>query len=296
MVNTDLQSNGLRQINSSIPFTDFGGNGPMCHFAHANGYPPAAYLPMLKILAERCQVFAMHLRPLWEGSNPQEIVDWQPLANDLIAFLSTRSTGPVIGIGHSVGGTTTLRAALRRPDLFTMIILIDPVIFPPWTTVLWNLISMARLEYRVHPLVGGALRRKTEFESSEAMFANYRSKPVFSRFDDAALEAYVRALVRPSANGRVSLNYSPEWEARIYVTASKADLHLWSKLPTLAVPVIVLRGEQTDTFKSPAAALFRWRLPEAEIQVVKGAGHLLPLERPAETAALIEDFIARHTR
>lgn len=288
-----------RSYNGAIPYTDFGGTGGLCHFAHANGYPPAAYAPLLEILGEHYHLIAMHFRPLWEGSDPREIDTWEPFAEDMIQFLSTRAEEPVIGIGHSVGGTTTLRAALQKPELFRMLILIDPVLFPPWVTPLWNLITLAGLEYRVFPLVPGALnsaqRRKTEFDSAEAMLANYRKKKVFERFDDAALEAYVHALIRKSDGARVKLNYSPDWEARIYVTAVRADLPLWAQLPELKVPLLVLRGSETNAFQPLTASLFHWRMPAAEILTVEDASHLLPLEKPAATASLIQKFIEKHT-
>ncbi len=278
-----------------IPFTDFGGVGPVCHFAHANGYPPAAYTPLIKRLSSQLHPIAMHLRPLWDGSDPNGITDWQPFADDLIEFLSASSPGPVIGIGHSIGGTTTLRVALQRPDLLRLIVLIDPVLFPPWVTTGWNIVTRFGLEYQLHPLSRGALRRKTEFESTGDMFANYRTKKVFHRMDSVALEAYVQSIARQTTNGHVQLSYSPDWEARIYVTAAAADLDLWHGLPGLQVPVLVLRGEFSNTFFSHTARLFQRRLPAAEIHTIANAGHLVPLERPEETAVLIKEFIRKHT-
>ena len=37
--------------------------------------------------------------------------------------------GPLIGIGHSMGAVLTLLAATKYPDLFSEIILLDPVLF-----------------------------------------------------------------------------------------------------------------------------------------------------------------------
>jgi pimeloyl-ACP methyl ester carboxylesterase len=36
-------------------------------------------------------------------------------------------------------------------------------------------------------------------------------------------------------------------------------------------------------------------LPDAEAQVVPGAGHLLPFEKPFDPARIIEDWLSRRT-
>src|SRR5512146_796430 len=119
---------------------DLSGAGQPLHFLHANGYPPQCYKPFLELLQTQYHVFGMLLRPLWPGSNPNEIQDWQPFSDDLLQFLASSAptaplspTGmisadtqpaPVIGVGHSIGAIVTLRAALRDPSKFRALILL----------------------------------------------------------------------------------------------------------------------------------------------------------------------------
>jgi len=102
---------------SITQFIDFDGSGQALHFLHANGYPPECYRPLLTGLSAHYHVFAMHQRPLWSDSQPGSINDWHPLTDDLLRFLDEQNPGPLIGVGHSVGGIVTLRAALRQPPL-----------------------------------------------------------------------------------------------------------------------------------------------------------------------------------
>jgi pimeloyl-ACP methyl ester carboxylesterase len=95
----------------SIPFLDFGGEGPPLVFLHANGYPPGCYRALLEDLTQKFQVRAMLQRPLWEDSHPGELHDWTPLTADLLRYLDENHTAPVIGVGHSMGGIAPLRAA-----------------------------------------------------------------------------------------------------------------------------------------------------------------------------------------
>jgi pimeloyl-ACP methyl ester carboxylesterase len=65
----------------------------------------------------------------------------------------------------------------------------------------------------------------------------------------------------------------------------------WPRLPQLAAPTLSLVGELDipDALRSSAAGVAL--IPTARRVVLKGCGHLLPLERPRETAELIADFV-----
>lgn len=274
-----------------IPFTDFGGAGADLHFLHANGYPPACYLPLLQRLTGQCRVQAMHLRPLWPGERPESLSSWKPLSDDLLRFLDERGLERVIGVGHSIGAIVTLRAALRQPERFRALVLIDPVLFPRRVVLLWGLIVRLGLGYRLHPLTRAALRRRRDFDDLETVFRGYRRRDVFRFMDDDSLRAYIRGMVKPRPEGGYELAYSPEWEARIYVTGVQSDLDLWRGLPTLTLPILFLRGAQTDTFWPYTARRVQRIRPQTRIVTVENATHLLPLEQPAQVADLILDFL-----
>jgi len=193
---------------------------------------------------------------------------------------------------HSLeGATTTLRLALRQPGYFRALVLIDPVFFPPSTILLWDLIYRLGLGYRVHPLVKGALKRRDSFESRDAMYANYRKKAVFRRLSDSALSDYVQSLGCARADGSLELCYPSTWEARIYVTGVRADLELWRTLPQLKIPLLIVRGAETDTFWESTGQMVRRRLHTAEVHTVPGATHLVALEKPGEILAVARDFL-----
>ncbi|MGQ0603958.1 MAG: alpha/beta fold hydrolase [Anaerolineales bacterium] len=271
---------------------EFGSSGPLLHFAHANGYPPRAYTPLLELLATRYHVIAQPAQPLWPNSQPNGLHDWTTFADDLIAELSTRADGPVIGVGHSLGGVTTLMAALRQPELFHAIVLIDPVIFIRPFLWLWRVVKALGLGKRLHPLIPGALKRRRVFASAEEMFTRYRRAEVFSRMDDAALRVYVDSLAAPRTDGQVELNYSPEWEVAIYYFGPP---DLWTEMPRLRVPMLLIYGAQSDTFSPRALADMQRALPNADYHRIEDAGHLVPLEKPNEVGQVILTFLNKVT-
>ena len=279
-----------------IPFLDFGGSGPSLHFAHANGYPPRAYTPLVETLTPHYHVTAMLMRPLWSGHPPDGMRDWSPLADDLLRFLDQRGERDVIGVGHSLGGVVTLIAALRRPELFRAVVMLDPVLLPYSVLFAWTIAYKLGLARHLHPLIPSTLRRQRVFESVEAMYASYRQKVVFSRIDDRGLRACVEALARPRPDGQVELVYPPEWEVKIYLIGPLVEWKLWPQVKELRVPLLVVRGQETDAFLSVAARMMQARLPGAVIHTVESAGHLVPLEKPGEVGAVIREFLEKVER
>ncbi|MDP4028625.1 MAG: alpha/beta fold hydrolase, partial [Gallionella sp.] len=137
---------------SHIQSLDFGGDGPNLLFLHANGYPPECYHPLLALLAKGNRLTAMLQRPLWENSHPEDIHDWTPLSDDLLRFLDeNESRAPTTVIGHSMGGIAALRAALRQPEKFQRLILLDPVLLPPSFIALWNIALTFKFAPHLHP-------------------------------------------------------------------------------------------------------------------------------------------------
>jgi pimeloyl-ACP methyl ester carboxylesterase len=268
----------------------FGGNGLPLHFLHANGYPPGCYKPLLELLKTEYRVFGMHLRPLWNGSKPQEIQTWYPLSDDLLGFLAEHETEPVIGVGHSIGAVVTLRAALHDPRKFRALVLIDPVLFVPPVLAMWAVLRAVGLGDRLHPLIRAAQKRRRTFDDLEIVFRGYRTRPVFRYMNDESLRAYIAGITRPSANGGYELVYSPEWEAQIYRTGLH-DFDIWRDLPKLETPTLFIRGGETDTFLENAARLVKKKQPKVRVEALEKSTHLLPLERPKEVFDIMQSFL-----
>ena len=199
-----------------------------------------------------------------------------------------RHLASALGVGHSMGAITLLQAALRAPDRFSGLVLIEPVLFTPRLLWMWRAVRAAGLGQRLHPLVRTTLRRRRHFASVAEMVGRYRRASVFQRIDDRGLHAYAESLAAPAPDGGVTLRFTPEWEARIYMTGAP---DLWRRLPTLKPPALVVAGSESDTFVPEAVSRTRHALPAAEVVVVPDAGHLVPLEKPEVVARLIETFV-----
>ncbi|MCB9421401.1 MAG: alpha/beta hydrolase [Ardenticatenaceae bacterium] len=271
-------------MNSQIPFIDFGGNGPLLHFAHANAYPPGCYRQFIEDLTPHFRVLAIEQRPLWPNSNPAELTSWELLADDLIRFFEQEGLENVIGVGHSLGGVATMYAAVKRPSLFRQLILIEPVFLPP------ELLKMAAANpdgaYKL-PLVRVAQNRRNRWAGRQEAFDRFRDKSVFRRFSDDALWDYVNHATRTDGSGEFVLSFPREWEARVY---AHPPLHVWEHLPQVTQPTLALRAAESDTIMPAAWQLWQALQPAATFIEIPDTGHMLTMERPS----LIAQTILKH--
>jgi len=276
---------GLRTAPDAMPRTTFGDHGQTLVFLHANGYPPACYRPLIAKLAVGHHVIAVLQRPLWPGAKPASLNSWSVLSDDLLQLVAEEHDGPVIAVGHSLGATVALRAALREPDWFAALVLIEPVLYPTHVMLMWNLVRALGVGYRLHPMIQGALKRRRTFDSLDRVYEAYRSRRVFRHFSDDNLQAYIDGMTTPTAGGH-RLVYSTQWEARVYYTGLWNDWDLWKGIPDLKVPTLIIRGAESDTFWSSTAEAVRARNSRIKVVTIPAATHLAPLERPGEVARL----------
>lgn len=256
------------------------------HFAHANGYPPGCYRQLIDALRVDGPVLAMPFRPLMPGTSPHELKDWHDLVDDLITWLDQHSFQGGIGIGHSLGGVVTLLAACRRPDLFHRIVLLDPVLLPRRIYAIKSLMPRI-LHERLIPLSRIARRRRDHWESREEAWAHLRPKRVFGRISDAVFRDMLEAMLVEEPDGSCRLAFSKEWESRIYATVTFP----WQAIRKVTVPMLVVRGAGSDTILPRSWRRLQRIRPDARYASIEDAGHLFPLEKPAEVARCIGPWI-----
>lgn len=273
---------------TAAPWVDWGGAGPLLHLAHANGFPPEAYRALATRLAARFRTVSTGLLPLWPGASPGSVRSWDDLTQGLLAALRSRGVRGAVGVGHSVGAVCSMKASVADPGLFDRLVLIDPVLFCGPRALAWGLMKRLRLA-RLAPIVRGALRRRDHWASREEVLASWTGKPLFASFDPGALQDYVDSALVVAPGGGVSLRYTPDWEARVFETTPSDE---WRTVAAIPVPVLVIRGERSDTFTAAAARRLRVCLPTARVVEVPGTTHMLPFERPDVVADVVAGFLS----
>jgi 3-oxoadipate enol-lactonase len=180
-------------------------------------------------------------------------------ADDLEAALD----GPAALVGASFGGLVCLEVAARRPGLVTDLVLLDA----PLPDHDWSREILEYMDEEERLLEAGDLDGATELNVA---------------FWAPTVAELVRPMQRRAFELQAALDDELEEPEAI-------------ALGVVAARTLVAVGERDyDDFHRIAARLAR-EIPDAELAVIEGAGHLPALEQPQRTAALVEAFLADQT-
>ena len=206
---------------------------------------------------------------------------WPHLIEQWIAFLE-EGKEPVVGVGHSLGGYLNYLAAVRRPDLFRAIVLLDAPIIGPFRGSMLGATKRLGIVDRVTP-AGATRDRRSSWPSREEAKAHFRGRPLFRQFADECLEDYVNyALVE--REGALHLKINPAIEYQIYRTIPH---DMMKHLPKLRVPAVFIGGADSDVVRRVRLAGMK---PKFRMRKVPG-GHLFPFERPRDAATSIAQVL-----
>ncbi|MBT8765253.1 alpha/beta fold hydrolase [Metapseudomonas boanensis] len=252
-------------------------------FAHANGFPSATYGKLFAALAPDFRV--EHLDQ--HGHDPRFPVNdnWENLVDELIHHLEVIDE-PVWGLGHSLGGVLHYHAALRRPDLYRGVVMLDS----PVLTLADRIVIRAAKRFgfidRITP-AGRTLGRREEFADFSEARDYFAGKALFRRFDPECLDAYVRHGLAQGGSA-LRLKFDPATEISIYRSVPHSTP---GRPQQLEVPLALVRGRHSRVVLPHHARLVK-RVPKGEYLSVPG-GHMFPLERPKETADLLRSVFNR---
>lgn len=245
-------------------------------FSHANGFNARTYLSILTPVAETRRIVAPDLRGHGRTDLPAEPAGrttWLDIRDDLVALLEALDLRDVVLAGHSMGATASLLAAAELPQRVRELVLFEPVVMR----------ADATGEPADSPLVQGALKRRADFTSREEAEAAYAGRGAFRSWSPQMLKDYVADGFRDLPGGGVTLAARPAWEHSNYL-AQAHDTR--GALARVGAPLRVFQGAQHSTFGMSADELAALK-PGARLEVVEGATHFLPMERPDVVAAAL---------
>jgi 2-succinyl-6-hydroxy-2,4-cyclohexadiene-1-carboxylate synthase len=172
-------------------------------------------------------------------------------------------------VGYSLGGRLCLRLALDRPELVRALVLVgaSPGIADP----------AVRAERRA---ADEALAGRIEHEGVAAFLDRWLAGPLF-----ATLPAQAAGRADRLANTAEGLAYA------LRRLGTGAQEPLWDRLRALHPPTLLVAGALDGKFAAIAGQMAAAIGPHARVALVHGAGHAVHLERPAELAALMQEFL-----
>jgi pimeloyl-ACP methyl ester carboxylesterase len=207
--------------------------------------------------------------------------DWWSFGADVAKRVS-EVNGPLVGVGHSMGGTALVMAELLTPGTFDYLVLIEPILLPPPFVA------------RDSQVARSAEKRRATFPSLAEARNRLRQKQPFMAWDEGAFAGYLRDGFRPTGHGsEVTLACDPQDEAEIYRSAFAHGA--WQRLSEVRVPTLVMAGALSDTHNETETRELASQFPSAGIEIVPGVGHYLPMEMPDMVADRVRRLQALQT-
>ena len=264
---------------------------PLIHFAHANGVPSLVYQKLFDLLKDDYDVIYVSLL----GPDKRYPIDnhWVSLTNQVIDSIVQQAKGrKVIGLGHSLGSVLTFQAALKCPELFEQVIMLDPPLIMGKAGFALQLAKTFRLKVldKMSP-AGLSVRRRDHWDSREQAAELLRPKGFYKDFDADCFQAYIDyALTDDHVRGGVELTIPKLDEVNIFRT----NPSLWwlpQVKPKVSMHLVVAEQSPFLPHKFPQQVEKKFGIPFT----ITPGGHMFPLEHPVEVVQMIKQLILRQS-
>ncbi len=267
---------------SRIRYLYYDGDDPAMIFMHATGFMPWLWHPIAREFAGRRKIIAPWLYEHRYAEPEEGGVDWRLLAEDMAAFCDALAIDRPVLVGHSIGGTLANMSDALRGSPAPGMVLFEPIYLPE------ELYGM-RPAVDQHPMASKAVRRGNSWRNAAEARDYFLERDLFRRWDAEMLDLYVAYGLVEAEGGGLTLACPPRHEAAIFM--GDTTHNSWPYIEKARCPVLVVEGGESDIRSlldcRKVASLFR----KGSYLLIKEAGHLIPMEKPAECARIIHDFL-----
>jgi pimeloyl-ACP methyl ester carboxylesterase len=268
-------------------------DGPAIVLTHGWGLDSTIWRYAKRDLGERFRIIVWDLQGLGRSSQPKDGRYAMERFADNLRVVADQAQGPVVLVGHSIGGMTTQTLAGLRPEVLGEkvkgIVLVNTThLRPSKTTAASSLVDglypiakiFLALQIPLAPLAW--LVKWQSYLSGQAHIAN-------------RIGGFGKHVTRSQLEHTTKLatKANPAVEAKGIFAMQGWDIT--PKLPGVNVPVLVLGGEVDLITKEEAGENIAKTIPGARFKLMPGCGHMgfyeLPSEYNREIAAFAEEVL-----
>lgn len=195
-------------------------------------------------------------------------MNYELMAQDLLALLEHLQLEKVILIGHSMGGKTAMRVASLQPERVKKLIVID--------------IAPVAYQHRWHDNVFAGLQAIQQATPS----TRQQAKAIFAQYvKDEAVQQFLLKSFAADAPQKFRFNHTALW-------AHYGDIMGWQPQSAVQIPTLFIKGGLSDYIKTSDTAQILAQFPNATSFTINGSGHWVHAEKPEAVARAIARFLS----
>lgn len=256
-----ISANGL-----SLRYQTAGENGPYILLVHGLGGSSAQWGGVAQLLAPVMRCVMPDLRGHGESEKPAGPYALKQFVDDLGAFCDAMKIEQCVAVGASMCGAVVLQLAAERPALVKAVVSVGGF------------------------AVMGAVGK--ERMTNRAIAVEARGMP-------AAVDPILAGALGPTTHATQPTLVAMQRELllqndpKAYAAATRAvvEIDVAAHLPNVKCPALLLFGAEERVAPLPAQQQLKRAIPHAAVRAIPSAGHLPFVERPADVAAALMEFL-----
>jgi pimeloyl-ACP methyl ester carboxylesterase/putative sterol carrier protein len=256
-------------------------DAPPVVLVHGLSATNASMLPLIPVLAKDFHVLAPDL-PGHGGTEATGAAHAaRYLGEWLLAFLHETCDQPAVLVGNSLGGRTSLEAALNAPEEVRGLVLLCPAVAFRRLRQLVPFVRIVPDEIAALPV---RIPRQMAMRGLRRLFADPSHLP--QAWYEAAIDEFIRVI-------NIRQNRLATFSAlrHIYLDEPFGESGFWDRLPQLRPPALFIWGQQDVLVSAGFARFVDEALPAAKSMVLENCGHVPQFEHRDLTAQLTREFL-----
>jgi pimeloyl-ACP methyl ester carboxylesterase len=251
----------------TIGYTDEGRGVPLL-FVHGFPLSRGAWQKQIDTLRSSHRTIAPDLRGFGESETGTGPVTMAQYAEDLHALVQQLKTGPVVLIGHSMGGYVSFAFLRQYPEMVRGLILVG--------TKSGNDTPEAAAGRR-------ATAEKVQAKGIEVVIEAMAPKMLAADNHDRAMAEEVRGFMTPSKPAGVI--------GALLGMAERPDAT--AELARISVPTLVVSGADDTLIPPTESEKLAQVIPGSQLNIIPQAGHLVAFEQPEKFNHVLEEWLDR---
>jgi esterase len=254
------------------------GSGPVLIILHGLFGSSDNWNSIAKKLQDKCTVILPDLRN--HGMSPHsDTHDYESMSNDVHELAEKLSPGKFFLAGHSMGGKTAMRVALKWPGMLNGLVVAD---ISPFRT------GSADSEYKMHKSI---LETMLSLDLSQVSTRDQAEKMLIEKGFDGRITAFIlKNLHRKGSVFEWRIN-AASLMTNLDEIISPLDRSKADSLRVTGFPVLFLKGERSGYLPESDYNDIMRIFPAAEFKKISNAGHWLHADNQDEVVKSLRDFI-----